>query len=419
MITGCGRINSLGNPLTVAAEAFELMGRDYNMKQLMSRLMQTMNIFSESHKTYRALQKHLNKQPVGYPSSITGVELRLLRDVFTLPEVAVALELDHKPQPVEAVLEKVKSKGISETVLQMMLDNMERNGAIFVKMVDDRKQYALHPFAVGIYEMKLVNMTPNFYIDSRKYMYQSFGMEFLTTSIPQMRVIPIQKSVDPGTSIATYDEIRETVARNEGRIAISDCICRKGRDMIGRPCEETQRLEVCMGFNDFHDIYTRNGFGRSISKEEAYEILEQNEKDGLVLMPSNCQEAQFVCSCCKCCCGSLEALSLLAKPAEFARSNFYAVLDRNECVGCGKCGKKCKMEAITMEDRNAVAINYDRCFGCGVCVGSCKSGALCLKKKDNEYTPPEDLDALYETILENKNGALRRTVKFVRGVGGF
>jgi hypothetical protein len=39
------------------------------MKQLKTRLKETVNIFSESHKTYRTLRKQLNKQPIGYPSA--------------------------------------------------------------------------------------------------------------------------------------------------------------------------------------------------------------------------------------------------------------------------------------------------------------------------------------------------------------
>ena len=44
-------------------------------------------------------------------------------------------------------------------------------------------------------------------------------------------------------------------------------------------------------------------------------------------------------------------VSLLAKPAEFVKNNYYAVLDTEKCTGCGKCGKKCKMEAIKMQPK--------------------------------------------------------------------
>ncbi len=394
------------------------------MKQLPSRIKETVDIFSQSRKTYRKLQRHLNKQPVGFPASISGVELRLLREAFTLAEAELALSMDYKPKPFDQIYEKVKDMGYSEDAVQRMLDNMEKNGAIFVKIKDGKKQYALHPYAVGIFEMKVTTMTPDYYIDARKYMYQAFGMEFLTSKIPQMRVIPLQKSLSQDAHIATYDEIREIVLQNKGRICLAHCVCRKGRDLIGRPCKETERREVCIGFADFHDMYVRNGFGRSISTEEAFEVLAENEKQGLVLMPSNCREAQFVCSCCQCCCASLEAVSLLAKPGEFVKSNFYAVLDAEKCVGCGKCAAKCKTEAIKtkkMEDGKklkATAIDLDRCIGCGVCVASCKPGALSLKKKEEEFVPPADMDEMYDVIIQHKKTGLKRAIAFGRAVMG-
>jgi len=389
------------------------------MKQLKPRLKEGMGIFAESHKVYKKLQKHLDKQPVGFPATASGVELRLLREAFTADEAGLALLMDYKFQPFGQIFEKVKGLGITEATVQAMLDNMERHGAIFVKMVDEKKQYALHPYAVGIFEMKLPTMTANYYMDFRKYSYQSFGLAFLSTGLPQMRVIPVAKSVTPDLHIATYDEIRELVLQNDGRIGVADCVCRKGRDTIGRSCKETDRREVCIGFADFHDMYTRNGFGRSITKEEAFEILDQNEKEGLVLMPSNTQEAQFVCSCCKCCCSCLEGVSLLANPAEFVKNNYHAALNAEKCVGCGKCGAACKMEAIQMTEKKAVAIDLDRCIGCGVCVAACKSGALALAKKEAQTVPPKDMDTLYEEIMKQKKGKLGRALHVGRKVFGF
>lgn len=394
------------------------------MKQLKNRLKVSMGIFAESHKVYKKLQKHLDKQPVGFPATVSGVERRLLRDAFTVDEAALALEMDYKFQSFEQIFEKVKDRELSEKNLQSMLDNMEKHGAIFVKIVDGKKQYALHPFAVGIFEMKVTSMTAKYYMDFRKYMYQSFGLAFLSTALPQMRVIPIEKSVTPALDIATYDEIRELVLRNDGHIVLAECVCRKGRDSIGRYCQDTDRREVCIGFGDFADMYSRNGFGRAIPKEEAFEILTQNEKDGLVLMPSNTQESQFVCSCCNCCCAALEGVSLLAKPAEFVKNNYHAALDVEKCVGCGKCGKKCKMEAIQMQKMEdgkkakAIGIDLNRCIGCGVCVAACKSGALTLAKKEIHIAPPKDLDMLYEEIMKQKKGKLGRAVHVGRKVIG-
>jgi len=64
------------------------------MKQLKTRLKDGMGIFVESHKVYKKLQKHLDKQPIGFPATASGVERRILREVFTVKEADLALHFE-------------------------------------------------------------------------------------------------------------------------------------------------------------------------------------------------------------------------------------------------------------------------------------------------------------------------------------
>ena len=40
-------------------------------------------------------------------------------------------------------------------------------------------------------------------------------------------------------------------------------------------------------------------------------IIEENQREGLVLQPSNTRDIDFVCSCCGCCCGILTNVNLI------------------------------------------------------------------------------------------------------------
>ncbi len=52
----------------------------------------------------------------------------------------------------------------------------------------------------------------------------------------------------------------------------------------------------------------------------------------------------------------------------------------DNCVGCGKCVKKCKMEVFAMEKKRAKVVNFDNCVGCGKCVKKmCNFEAIVLK----------------------------------------
>ena len=51
------------------------------------------------------------------------------------------------------------------------------------------------------------------------------------------------------------------------------------------------------------------------------------------------------------------------------------------CIGCGKCKKVCKFDAIFIED-NLAEMNGDKCINCGACVKECPTGAIIdLRKK--------------------------------------
>ena len=56
-------------------------------------------------------------------------------------------------------------------------------------------------------------------------------------------------------------------------------------------------------------------------------------------------------------------------------------INRDECVGCGKCIKLCPMDAICLVDDVAV-IDKDKCINCFVCGEFCELGAI---KRDNSW----------------------------------
>lgn len=390
------------------------------MKEPFISLKKKIKFFSDANQPYKNLRKHLDRQAVGYPATLSGIELRLLKELFTTAEAEAALCLSYKFDQFEAIYARAKDKGYERQEFQQLLESMEKKGGIFVKRSEGDTYYALHPYAIGMFEFQIKRLTPSLFLDSHNYVLQGYGMEYLSTKVPQMRVIPISKTLTPFQNVAQYDHIREIVDGTKDKIVITDCICKNGKDLVGNPCKVTDRREVCMGFRDYADTYTRHGWGRMISKEEAMDILDQNEKDGLVLIAASMQEPQYVCSCCDCCCGIIEMVKIMPHPVDFVASNFYAELNPELCKGCKTCVKRCQMQAIQFDEKSqkAESINIQRCIGCGLCASSCKTGSINLKKKEKEFIPPKDMDELYEVIMQNKKGMGGKIVKMAKGMIG-
>ena len=145
--------------------------------------------------------------------------------------------------------------------------------------------------------------------------------------------------------------------------------------------------------------------GRTISREDALSIIKQNQSEGLVLQPSNTQKAEFICSCCGCCCGMLSIHKSLPKPLDFWASNFKAIVETAACIGCGSCEDVCQVGAVNVSEKEVCAVvNPDRCLGCGVCISNCPTEALSLLKKTTEVIPPQTREELYDIIMDKKKG---------------
>jgi Na+-translocating ferredoxin:NAD+ oxidoreductase RNF subunit RnfB len=225
-----------------------------------------------------------------------------------------------------------------------------------------------------------------------------------------MRTIPINQSIPVEHHVATYDQIQGLVEESSGPFVVLPCVCRWRKALEQKPCMKTARLETCLGFGDTAAMVLRRDCGREVTQGEALAILRQNQEDGLVLQPSNSQRAEFVCSCCGCCCGMLSMLKALPHPVDFWTGNFFAEVDAAVCSHCGKCVSRCQVEAVALpRSRKLPAkVNLSRCIGCGLCVPTCPSDAMRLKKKTVETVPPEDAACLLREIAARKKGPWAR-----------
>ena len=224
-----------------------------------------------------------------------------------------------------------------------------------------------------------------------------------------MRTIPISKSIHPQHNVSTFDEVTSLLQQAEEPFAIIECICRKKKEIEGQSCKVTDRKETCLAIGSVAGMILQSGNGREIARGEALAILEENQKKGLVLQPSNTEKVDFICSCCGCCCGMLAVHKSLPKPLEYWASNFLAEVDANKCEACGACEKRCQVDAVTVsEEKQYALVAPERCLGCGICVTTCPTQAITLLKKLAEVRPPRTREDLYDIIMNKKKNRLEK-----------
>lgn len=341
---------------------------------------------------YERLARHLDRLPAGFPRTEFGVELKILQKLFTPEEAQLAVLLSLKPEPVEAIAERAQ---VPAQELAPKLEEMARKGLIFRLRKGAEARYMAAQFVIGIWEYHVNALDEELIALVNEYI-PVFFKESMALKTPQLRTIPLPRSITPEQHVMPYEEARRIIEEQD-KIVVAPCICRKEHALVGKGCQRP--LETCLVFGAGAQYYEDNGLGRPIDREEALKILHMAEEHALVLQPSNAQKVMNICLCCGCCCQILKNLKKLSTPSEYVASNYWARVRQEDCIGCETCVERCQMEAISMVEGTA-HVDSKRCIGCGVCIPTCPQEAIALESKpeDQKKTPPAHPFDLYKIM---------------------
>jgi ferredoxin len=372
---------------------------------------------------YRKLREEINKMPMPFLETASGVELKLLKHLFTPAEAEIALNLNILPETINRIHKRVQKSGITITPkeLEETLDNLVNKGAILggraFESKGKGKQYSLAQLVVGMFEFQVNRLTKDYVHDFEQYTKEQFQKNLPVPKTLQMRTIPIGLAITPEMRIEPYNDMKKYVGGLKDDIAVANCVCRESAEVIGGSCRHSDIRETCLTFSDAARYMIGRGVGRPITNKEAINILNRAEEAGFILQPENSREPRFVCCCCVDCCHALKTYKMYPRPADLYISDYYTTIDPSKCKGCKKCIDRCGMEAISLKDKVAV-VNLDRCIGCGACFVACKNEAHTLHKKEKTYVPPKNQDAMYQKIMVERYGLLSTMKTVTRVLSG-
>lgn len=346
---------------------------------------------------YARLRERIDALAKGYPITDSGAEIDFLKRWFTPDEAQVFVAMPDafvSPEEVAALV------GQDARVLAEQLEMMARKGLLFSIRGENSVKYRVLPMIHGLMEFHINEfdsaLMKKFVSKlSAKGLTKSLG----DTTIPFYRTVPVKAELVSESKILPFDDAI-TLVKGKKKVAVADCVCRKSMELIGKPCTASgNRMETCLCFDDWADYYVENGLGRYTTVEDALQILERNEAEGLVTQIANSTDAEIMCSCCSCCCGFMAALKYFDAPCREYNSNYVCEYDESLCVSCGKCVERCALGAVKLKD-DKIQYKFDKCLGCGLCVTTCPAGARTLVRKPDEkvYQPPQSLFHAYEEM---------------------
>jgi ferredoxin len=329
---------------------------------------------------YERLAEALDKLANGFPRTSSDVEIRILKKIFSPEEASLASQLSGSMESGDAIAARI---GLSAQEAEARLLKMAERGLLWSCEEEGKHLFRLAPFIVGIYESSDIDHELAHLVE--EYLSNG-GAEGIMRPQPAIhRVIPAQKAVK-SEWILPYDDVKAVLLRSRSFV-LRDCICREQQKLVGNECGFPPR--TCLSFSESDGPPGES----SISKEEALAFLDQAEELGLVHTVSNVMKGiGYVCNCCGCCCGLLRGITDWGIENSVASANYYALIDPQECAGCGTCQDRCQVHAIR-DDDGVSSVDRAKCIGCGLCVTGCPNSAARLEKKaDAEIvSPPADL----------------------------
>ncbi len=367
---------------------------------------------------YRDLASRLEKGSVGFPEPDDERAFEGFREVleilYTPEEAALASRIPLRPASLERLAARV---GVPAPELERRLEPMCDKGIVMdlVNPRTGRRTYLLSPPVVGFFEysmMRAKDSIPKKRMAEALHAYTHGDPAFAREAFGRQTVIGRALVHEPALAdglpdVLSFERATEVVG-GARRWAVSLCYCRHEAEHLGTPCEAP--MENCLSLNGGAEFVIRRKFGRAIERAEALDVLARSRAGGLVQIADNVKSRPaFVCNCCGCCCGQLQAVSRWGLPA-VNPSGFAPRWSGERCAGCSRCARACPVGAVEMAPRrepgrmkNALAPRFDLevCIGCGVCAGACRKGALSMERGGRpRHVPANAMERVVRQAVE-------------------
>ena len=329
---------------------------------------------------YDRLANALDALPNRFPRTKSGVEIKILKWLYTPEQADVFSYLSRTPLSTEELAEK---SGLPLEQVQEAIA-VGASGILSVaqrRFVDGQEKFRLGPFVLGIYEGTVETMDKEFAELFEKYMFEEGAAKAILEPQPGiLGVVPVRGSVKREL-LEPYEDIDAHFEKYE-RFMVMNCICRVQQNLLGSTCPTPVRRCAFVGLPA--EVPVSEGV---LDRETAVKLFDDLEQQGCIhlgfyghIMGGG--EPQFMgcCTCCADCCGIMRGITEMGLAEAPTRSNYRAVLKVDECIACGDCIQRCQVKAITEDSEGMPVFNREKCIGCGQCVIACPVEAVEMEK---------------------------------------
>ncbi len=349
---------------------------------------------------YRELLGVMRKRGGEYAGADVPEFFEMAEALFTAREAEVNNAM---PRDLFTAVDMAQQLGGDEKEIEKTLEGMADKGLTVAVEVEGTRFYQAVPFMPGIFEFQFMpgkttekdrKLARLIYAYKKAYEKEN---DPSVMTFPSKRVITVDRMVEPGNQIHTYDQVQGFVDEND-TISVTTCYCRHAAALRDEDTHEMP-TEVCLQFGIGARFAIEKLGGRELTRGEAREVLDRSEEAGLIHMSQNMTEdVPFICNCDRWHCSTVLSALAKPKPALFFNSGFEPRFDTDKCKACETCIGRCPPGALTMGGDGVLEVNLDRCFGCAVCATGCPQEAIGMVSKPVFPEPPKDTGALRDVL---------------------
>ncbi|MCJ7806987.1 MAG: 4Fe-4S binding protein [Clostridia bacterium] len=352
---------------------------------------------------YQALAERLSRFPVGVV--INNILMEILKLLYTENEAAVGSKFPIRPRPLAEIAELT---GMTVDKTSAVLNGMADKGLVVDIPRKGTTYYMLSPVVVGFFEYSMMradgaNIRELSSLYEQYFHDQDVAKEVFGSDTKMFRTLVYERYIPElvWTEVLDYEKA-EVVIRESGGGGLSICACRHKNYHLGKPCRYPME-DICTSLGRPAEWLLRRGFARKASVDDLLKNLERSYKLGLVLTSDNViDEPAFICHCCGCCCGPLQAISC-NHIHSVQPSSFIPQIDPETCLSCDSCVDACHINALKASESAEPVLDRETCIGCGVCASICPSEALQMVRREEIYTPPQHKVAQLINIAVERN----------------
>ena len=263
--------------------------REYKSRFIFNNKLKGDSIMSKE--VYGKLLEVMKNRRGAYSGSDIPEFYEMVKVMFTPEEAEVNNAMPRGPFTASDL---AKEMGRNENEISGILEGMADNGLCMATKMEETQYYMAAPFMPGIFEFILMRGTrtdrdkklAKLMYNYKKAYEAAEGVA--EVKFPTSRVITVDSSIEPDSSVHTYDQV-QTIIHNSEPISVATCFCRHSADLRGKDLHGMPN-DVCMAFGPTAQFQIERLGAKKLSKQEAIGVLRRSEEAGLVHMCQNMEE---------------------------------------------------------------------------------------------------------------------------------